>query len=90
MSKSSIVCSVFDKKSRTFSLPQVFANEEVARRSCALAMRDPDSVFALYPEDYCLVVLATWDNMDFENPLVIYPAEIASQSVINFTDLVVK
>lgn len=88
MSKSSIVCSVFDKKSRTFSLPQVFANEEVARRSCALAMRDPDSVFSLYPEDYCLVILGEWCNDD-DFPMISY-AERDDMLIIEFTSLVVK
>jgi hypothetical protein len=54
--------SVLDRTAKQFGAPMSFVNDETARRSFIDAFVDPDSVFAMHPEDFELHYIGDFDN----------------------------
>lgn len=55
------VFSIFDSKAAAFLLPFFQPTVSTAIRSCQKAVRDPDSDFSRFPEDFTLFELGVWD-----------------------------
>ena len=62
MSKS-VLMSVFDRKAMLYSPPQAFLNDENAKRGYMSLMQAPDEklTFQLFPEDFAIYYLGTYD-----------------------------
>lgn len=54
--------AVFDKKAETYNAPVVIVNDAVAIRQIIACMRDVDSLFNRFPEDFALVKVAEFDQ----------------------------
>lgn len=66
------VYAVFDNKASAFLQPAILPNDQVAIRQFASACRDPQHNFVLFPDDYTIYQVATWnDDIDggYENTL---------------------
>lgn len=53
--------SVFDKVAGVYNQPQFLISDEVALRHVRAIMRDAESMFALFPDDFKLVKLGSVD-----------------------------
>jgi hypothetical protein len=56
--------SVLDRTAQQFGAPMSFHNDDVARRSFADAFLDPESVFALHPDDFELHFIGEFESVD--------------------------
>jgi len=56
--------SVLDRTAQQFGAPMSFHNDDVARRSFADAFLDPESVFALHPDDFELHFIGEFESTD--------------------------
>lgn len=54
--------SVHDIKAQTYLNPTTFRNSSEAMRAFETTVKQKDSQFNLYPNDYSLVELAEWDS----------------------------
>lgn len=57
-----ILTSIRDNRSKIFSHPQVAPNVDVAIRNCKILTSNKDSLIGVYPEDFDLCVLGTFDD----------------------------
>ena len=58
--------AVKDVKSGRFAAPFIADNIQVAKRNVAWAMKDPTTAFAVFPEDYQLFKLGSFDEQTGE------------------------
>jgi len=54
--------SVHDIKAQTYLNPQTYRNQGEALRSFETAVKQKDCPFNMYPHDYSLVELGSWDS----------------------------
>lgn len=59
--KLGIFC-VFDSKAGAFTAPFVAFNAPMAQRSVAIAVRDPESMFHKFPEDFQLFQIGVFSD----------------------------
>lgn len=57
-----VMFSVYDNKARAYCTPFFCPTEEVGMRAFATAANDPAHLICHHPEDYTLVVIATFDD----------------------------
>lgn len=72
--------SVLDRTAQQFGAPMSFHNDDIARRSFADAFIDPESVFALHPDDFELHFIG-----DFESDDRTFVSEYHPEPVMNGT-----
>lgn len=75
--------SVLDRIAQQFGAPMSFHNDDVARRSFVDAFLDPESVFALHPDDFELHFIG-----DFESSDRTFVSEYHPEPVMNGTTAV--
>ena len=56
--------SIFDKKSGTFMQPFVELTDGTATRQCMDLLAQLNSPFAKYPEDFTLMRIGSWDEVE--------------------------
>lgn len=58
------VYSVFDSKAGVFSAPTVYPNEQTAVRAFTTAVRSADSQMFMFPEDFTLFLVGSWNVVE--------------------------
>lgn len=77
--------AIQDIKSELFNNPFYSDNDETAKRTVKMALQSDESPLTLYPEDYRLFKLGTFDNKTG-----IVTAEKEPKWVLNLTECVVN
>nr|QJB18760.1 MAG: nonstructural protein [Microvirus sp.] len=76
--------SIFDRKAVSYGAPMFFANDEIAKRSCADTMRaGGDFAYVYYPDDFDVYRVGSFDT----NEGVIVP-QVPAVLVCRFADFV--
>lgn len=59
-----LVCSIFDRKARTFGAPMLFQNEEIAKRMAITLLRSggQSSDLEKFPDDFDLYAIGEFDE----------------------------
>lgn len=60
------IYTIFDRKALAFAQPFFLVNDDVAKRSFQMAVKDPQSQIADSPHDYELLCIGMWDDQDGE------------------------
>lgn len=67
-----IICTVYDRKSKNFSLPFYAVNVEIAERYILDSLRDSSSPLARWPKDFLVYQSGFFDDVSgetFTSPL---------------------
>lgn len=69
--------AIFDNKATAFLQPAMMANDEVAKRSFAMACRNENDPFVEFADDYTIYHIAEYDdsngqytNLDMPKPII--------------------
>lgn len=58
--------SIFDKKSGTYMQPFVELTDGTATRQCMDLLKNPNTPFSKFPEDFTLMRIGSWDEVKGE------------------------
>ena len=56
--------SIFDKKSGTYMQPFVELTDGTATRQCMDLLGNPNTPFAKFPDDFTLMRIGSWDEIE--------------------------
>lgn len=56
--------SIFDKKSGTYMQPFVELTDGTATRQCMDLLANPNTPFAKFPDDFTLMRIGSWDEIE--------------------------
>ena len=77
--------TIFDKKSGTFMQPFVELTDGTATRQCMDLLAQQNSPFAKYPDDFTLMKIGAWDEVEGK-PIV----EKQIEFIVEFASLTTK
>ena len=77
--------SIFDKKAGTFMQPFVDLTDGTATRQCMDLLKNTNSPFAKFPEDFTLMRIGSWDELKGEPK-----GEIPPEFIVELSSLTTK